>query len=217
MRGVLSLKILFLLLVSLTSFPGSLRADQAANTDQTQFRRVSTQYMATLGNPEASSGTGAQTWGIWRQDPGPRGVWLDNLGQLRAASESTPSSWELDINDWWLDENGLIMEQPEFPVPPGQYVVTGDRETVAILTIHPENENGERRWDLSDGASLYDVTHLPCRSARYTPAADGGKCTPANASKTDFPVSPGGPMPAVEGCAKQDYSVLFVIGVAVDN
>jgi hypothetical protein len=58
------------------------------------------------------------------------------------------------------------------------------------------------------------VTHLGCRSARYTPAGGEGSCTPAKAPKSAFPVSEGGPMPAVEGCRKQDYLVLIVIGVA---
>jgi hypothetical protein len=31
------------------------------------------------------------------------------------------------------------------------------------LTIH-----ADERWELADGATLYDVTHLPCRAARYT-------------------------------------------------
>ena len=35
--------------------------------------------------------------------------------------------------------------------------------------------------------TLYDVTHLPCRSARYTPV-EGGTCTPAQANQKDFPV-----------------------------
>ena len=34
---------------------------------------------------------------------------------------------------------------------------------------------------------------------------------------TAFPVAPGGPMPPVEGCNKQDYEVLIVIGMAVDS
>ena len=29
--------------------------------------------------------------------------------------------------------------------------------------------------------------------------------------------TPGGPMPPVEGCNKKDYTVLFMIGVAVEN
>jgi hypothetical protein len=31
---------------------------------------------------------------------------------------------------------------------------------------------------------------------------------------TAFPVSPGASMPSVDGCNKQDYAVLIVIGVA---
>ena len=109
------------------------------------------------------------------------------------------------------------MEKPDFPVPPGKYVVTGDREVVSVLTVHPTNEDGVTRWELDRGAKLYDVTHLPCRSARYTPATGNSSCSPAKAQRTAFPVTPGGPMPPVEGCSKRDYAVLFVIGVAVDN
>ena len=68
-------------------------------------------------------------------------------------------------------------------------------------------------WSLKDG-KLYDVTHLPCRSALYTPAAGGsGSCTPAAANRADFPVTPGAAMPSGSGCDKQDYAVLFVLGV----
>ena len=85
---------------------------------------------------------------------------------------------------------------------------------VAMLTIHKEDAQGVRRWELDSDATLYDVTHLPCRSARYTPVA-GASCSPANASLADFPVTPGGPMPAVEGCHKQDYAVLFIVAIEV--
>ena len=98
---------------------------------------------------------------------------------------------------------------------PGKYVVTGDREAVAVLTIYPADASGNRRWQLDDGVKLYDVTHLPCRSARYTPIASSGTCTPAKAPLAAFQVPPGAEMPAVAGCHKQDYSVLFIIGVAV--
>ena len=111
----------------------------------------------------------------------------------------------------------MIMEQPTFPLPPGKYVVTGHRKVTAVLTIHPADKNGDRRWELDKGATLYDVTHLACRSARYRPAAVGGSCSPANAQKTAFPVAPGGAMPPVEGCTKQDYAVLIVIGIGVEN
>jgi hypothetical protein len=76
--------------------------------------------------------------------------------------------------------------------------------------------DGTVRWELEDGATIYDVTHLRCRSARYTPAS-GNSCSPAKAQMSAFPVAPGGVMPPVEGCNKQDYAVLIVIGVAREN
>ena len=48
------------------------------------FVRVSTQFIAALGNPTASSGRGASKWGIWRIDPGPRGVQLRDWDKLKA-------------------------------------------------------------------------------------------------------------------------------------
>ncbi|MGI9302956.1 MAG: hypothetical protein ACR2RB_09635 [Gammaproteobacteria bacterium] len=189
----------------------------AQGEGQTTFKRIPTQFIAALGEPDATSGSGAQSWGLWRLDPGPRGVWLDNYEQLKAADGVAPARWKFDSTDWWLEENGLIMEKPDFPVPPGKYVVTGDREVTTVLTLHPTDKDGARRWELEDGAKLYDVTHLPCRSARYTPATSGNSCSPARAQKSAFRVTPGAPMPPVEGCNKQDYAVLFVIGVAVEN
>ncbi len=111
----------------------------------------------------------------------------------------------------------MIMEKPDFPVPPGKYIVTGDREVTTVLTVDSVDKDGAQRWELDNGATLYDVTHLPCRSARYTPSTSVSSCSPAKAQMTAFPVAPGGPMPPVEGCNKQDYAVLFVIGVAVEN
>jgi hypothetical protein len=191
-----------------------------AQDGETTFKSVRTQFIAALGDPAASSGTGAQTWGLWREDPGPRGVWLNNFEpQLVVSGGVAPANWKFDDNDWWLDENGLIMEKPEFSVPAGKYIVTGDRAKVAMLTIHPLDEKGNQRWELGNGATLYDVTHLPCRTARYTPldGSDVAACSPASAKTVDFPVTPGGPMPAVEGCHKLDYAVLFIVAEAVDN
>ena len=37
--------------------------------------------------------------------------------------------------------------------------------------------------------------------------------SPAEANASDFPVTPGGAMPSVPGCKKQDYWVVFVVGV----
>ena len=109
------------------------------------------------------------------------------------------------------------MEKPNFPIPPGKYVVTGNREVTTVLTVHPKDNDGDQRWELDFDAKLYDVTHWPCRSARYTPATSGILCSPARAQQSAFPVTPGAVMPGVAGCNKQDYAVLFVIGMAVEN
>lgn len=161
------------------------------------------QFIAAAIDPtgpgnRATSGNDAHLWGIWRIDPGPRGVRLQRFNK-DLGSGRAPAGWSFDSHNWWLEEHGLIMEAPEFPLPPMKYQVTGGRETMSILSVHADGS-----WELSGGATLYDVTHLPCRSALYT----GG--SPANANPNAFPVKPGGPMPAVEGCSKQDYSVIFV-------
>lgn len=181
---------------------------------QTRFRRISPQFIAALGDPQATSGSGAENWGLWTLDPGPRGVWLDNFPKLRASKNVAPARWTFDSKDWWLEEHGLIMEKPVFPLQPGRYLVTGEREVTAVLTVHPKDRNGAQRWELGSGATLYDVTHLACRSARYTPVLTLNACSPAKAPKAAFPVEPGGVMPPVEGCNKQDYAVLIVVGLA---
>jgi hypothetical protein len=181
-----------------------------------EFKRVRTQFIAALGEPDASSGSGAQHWGLWPVDPGPRGVRLSGYDRLLNSGGVAPAGWKFDPADWWLEENGLIMEQPDFPLAPGQYLVTGDRAVTAVLTIYPPDDDGDSRWELADGATLYDVTHLGCRSARYTPDA-AGMCSPANAPGSAFRVAPGAEMPLVDGCAKQDYAVLFVVAVGVES
>jgi len=219
-RSTFSLLILVLFLLGLFVLPSfnlSRSQSHAAGGGQTKFQRISTQFIAALGDPGATSGSGAQSWGLWPLDPGPRGVELNRYQRLKDAGGVAPARWKFDGTDWWLEEHGLIMEQPTFPLPPGKYMVTGARDVTAVLTIHPADRNGDRRWELDKGATLYDVTHLACRSARYTPAAVGGSCSPANAQKTAFPIAPGGAMPPVEGCTKQDYAVLIVIGVGVED
>ena len=187
----------------------------AAGQSRPRFKRLpELQYIAALGDPKATSGNGAQAWGLWRLDPGPRGVRLNRFEQLKSAGGVAPAQWKFDNKDWWLEEHGLIMEAPDFPLPAGKYLVTGDRDVTSVLTIHPKGSDGNQRWELADGATLWDVTHLACRSARYTPAAGANACSPANARQAAFPVIPGGAMPAVDGCNKQDYAVLIIIGVA---
>jgi hypothetical protein len=204
---------LALFLITAAMFSLTVRADEV----QPRFIRVATQFIAALGDPDASAGSGAERWGVWRQDPGPRGVWLDDYAQLKAANGLAPAKWQFDDQDWWVEENGLIMEKPDFPLPPGKYMVTGDREAVSVLTIYPDDENGGRRWHLGQDATLFDVTHLPCRSARYSPASAETACSPALAQSNLFPLMPGAIMPAVAGCKKQDYAVLFIIAVAMSN
>ena len=177
------------------------------------FKPIRMQYIAALADPGATSGTGAEHWGLWREDPGPRGVRLNSFDALLVAGGVAPAKWNFDAADWWMEENGLIMERPDVGVPPGRYLVTGNRKKMAVLTIHPRDANGQQAWDLGDGATLYDVTHLRCRSARYTPGAAGQSCSPAAARQSDFPVTPGAEMPPVPGCSKQDYAVVFIIGV----
>jgi hypothetical protein len=151
-------------------------------------------------------------------DPRQAGGYLLGIECDGAAYHSSRSARDRDrLRQAVLEDHGWIMEPPTVPLPPGKYLVTGNRKVTAVLTIHPADKNGDRRWELDQGAKLYDVTHLACRSARYTPATVGGSCSPANVQKTAFPVALGGVMPPVAGCTKQDYAVLIVIGVGVED
>ncbi|MEO5923146.1 MAG: hypothetical protein ABIR70_04895 [Bryobacteraceae bacterium] len=210
-------------------FAASLQ-QPASGEDLTKFKRIEPQFIAALGEPSAKSGNDAQSWGFWDQDPGPRACKLDHYPQLKATGEA-PAKWKFDASDWWLEEHGLIMEKPTFPLAAGKYLVTGDRETTTVLTVHPKDKNGNQRWELADGATLDDVTHLGCRAARYTPPTSSkaaskpaskaasktaaNACSPANAPAKGFPVNAGAAMPAVNGCHKQDYTVLIVVGLPV--
>ena len=204
--------------LTLTLFLGLLATNiMASDATPKVFKQVPTQFIAALGDPTATSGDGAEQWGLWPVDPGPRGVRLKNYRLMLSDGGVTPARWKFDENDWWLEENGLIMEQPQFPLMPGQYIVTGLREAFAMLTIHEPDDTGNQRWELDKGANLYDVTHLGCRSARYTPIGERGTCTPAKAPRDAFRIRPGAEMPPVEGCVKQDYHVLFVVALPADQ
>jgi hypothetical protein len=180
------------------------------------FVRGETQYIAALGDPGSSSGDDAQDWGFWDVDPGPRGVWSTDYAELLANGGKAPAGWQFDAASWWLEEHGLIMEAPRFPLPAGQYVVTGGRETTSVLTVAAPDSAGKQAWSLADGATIYDVTHLRCRAAVYTAVA-GQSCTPDKTPTDVFPMDPGRAMPQVEGCQKQDYQVLIVIGRMVES
>lgn len=170
-----------------------------------EYEKVSPlQFVAALGDPDAASGNGAENWGLWPTDPGPRGLRLRDYAQIQSGAASAPS-W-LNSRDFFLDENAIIMPQPEFPMPPGKYLVTGARAVTTGLTIQADGS-----WKLDDGAKLYDVTHLPCRAARYIPGNDQNG-SPSTVRRSDFPVAPGGIMPEVSGTKKQDYAVIFIVG-----
>merc|ERR1712039_268449 len=109
---------------------------------------------------------------------------------LEAAHGRAPAGWTFDRQDWWLEEHGLIMEKPEFPIPSSKYVLAwlnGPKKgSHAVLTIDGD------AWQLDSGATLDDVTHRPCRSARYTPTTSDA--SPSKANRSEFPVTPGAEM-----------------------
>src|SRR5271155_5391642 len=66
----------------------------ASGVDLSKFRPIEPQYIAALGDPGATSGNDAQSWGLWSQDPGPRGCKLDRYDKLKAAGGVAPSQWK---------------------------------------------------------------------------------------------------------------------------
>jgi len=86
----------------------------------------------------------------------------------------------------------------------GKYLVTGNRNVVAMLTIHAANADGAQQWELDSGVTLYDVTHLACRSARYPPTTGDESSTPVMAKQATFPVISGAEMLPIDGYQKQD-------------
>ena len=90
----------------------------ATGFGETKFKPIPVQYIAALADPDATAGNNAQAWGLWRRDPGPRGVYLSHFDQLRSAGGVAPARWQFDSADWWLEEHGLIMESPSFRCRP---------------------------------------------------------------------------------------------------
>ena len=202
----------------LTSALGLMIASASSSLlAQTKIRRIQTQYIATTAPAGATSGNGAETWGIWTVDPGPIGVWLRLYQSLQKAGNIAPSGWKFDINDWWLDENGLIMKSPEFPIPAEQYYVTNGEQHISLLTIEQPDAEGKQAWSLSDDKTIGDVTHGPCRSARYTPKTGLDTCSPKDANRAVFPLKAGEPPPLVRGCNRKQYAVLIVFGLPIES
>ena len=188
-----------------------------AAAQNTRFRRVRSQYIAALSAPDATEGDNAHTWGHWPVDPGPLGVWLRDYEQLVSTGGIGPGGWPFDKDDWWLDENGLLMMSPNFPMPSGRFLVTNAIDNVAMLTVEAPDSNGKQAWFISDGRTLGDITHEKCRSARYRPAAGGSSegvdCSPAIVQRDVFPLAPGEDPPAVKGCERVVYAVPIIFAV----
>ena len=212
-----------LALPSLVVGAGAGAAADDSGSSKMKFQRYpQLRFIAALGDPKASSGTGADQWGLWRDDPGPRGFYLRDY-ERKLKNNVAPGGWTLDKDAIWIEEHGLVMPSPgDLPrtslskstkesLPYKRYVVTGDREITTVLTVFLDG-----RWELAKG-SLYDVTHLPCRSAKYTPASGSGSCVPSADDQKVFPVKPGAEMPRLSNpsCDKLDYAVLFVLGEEV--
>lgn len=176
------------------------------------------QYLAVdpgMSHRTLNDGNGARSWGIWYTDPGNTGVRFPGIPQLERTGVA-PSGWRYNPNEWWVEEHGLIMENPQ-PLPAGRYkVVWLNNQPPGTYSYTPTVEltvTGDS-WTLGSAAgvraTLDDVTHRPCRSAKYTTPPGGGPCVPDHVPQQLFPITPGGPMPAVSGCDKLDYAVLFV-------
>jgi hypothetical protein len=131
---------------------------------------------------------------------------------LQKAGNIAPAGWRFNIDDWWLDENGLIMKAPDFPMPAGKYYVTNGEEHISLLTVDPPDATGKQAWSLSDNKTIANVTHGPCRSTRYTPENGSGTCSPVNANQNVFPLKLGEDPPPVQGCKRKKYAVLIVFG-----
>ena len=116
----------------------ALVAPNAAQAEMKKLRPI--QFIAALGDKDASSGKGAQEWGLWRLDPGPRGVQLGAYENLAAKGGKAPAGWQFNDKAWWLEEHGLIMEAPDFPLPAGKYMVRAQTPPTAVAREVPMHQ-----------------------------------------------------------------------------
>jgi len=85
----------------------------ASSSKMTFQRYPQLRFIAALGDPKASSGTGAGEWGLWRDDPGPRGFYLRDYDRKLKNDNVAPAGWTLDKDAIWIEEHGLVMPSTE--------------------------------------------------------------------------------------------------------
>ena len=131
--------------------------------EQVRFRRIPTQFIAALAAPDATSGDNAHEWGLWRLDPGPRGIRLDQYERLKAAGGMAPAGWRFD--DGAGRRNGLAGDQG------------ADDGRVGIVHRHHEGPWQKRgqaqtssRLKLSHSAQSQAHHALPARSISHNAA-----------------------------------------------
>ena len=72
-----------------------------------------------------------------------------------------PAQWKFDACG--LVAGGTRLDYGEADLSAASWAPTSSRATAkvtTVLTIQPKDKNGNQRWELADGATLYDVTHL---------------------------------------------------------
>ena len=80
--------------VLLVMVAGLGQSVHAIGGGQPKFQRISTQYIAALGDPDATSGSGAES-GLWPLDPGP-GSAVKPLEELEEAGASPRHAGKFD-------------------------------------------------------------------------------------------------------------------------
>jgi hypothetical protein len=80
-----------LLTLAAVSLSACAQDREEKDRQEMKFQRVPMQYIAALGAEDATSGSGAQAWGLWRVDPGPRGVRLKDYDKLQSEGGRAPA------------------------------------------------------------------------------------------------------------------------------
>jgi len=97
--------------------------EQVKAEPKPKFKRIPRiQFVAALGDPAASSGTGAEEWGLWDQDPGPRGVTLGKYPKLDQNKGKSPRGGNLTKATGVLRNTALLWRRLENFPPKSSFV-----------------------------------------------------------------------------------------------